>query len=164
MNIAELLRKAYIIRRGSVQLKGGATSDFYIDVKAGFGNPAILHACAKGIAARIPQNATCIAAGGYGGLPLGSAVSLLARLPLVMVREKPKTHGRAVMLDGYVPKRGDKIVLVDDVYTSGTSMRQIEQVVRTTGARVIGRFVVVNRSGKRIRGITSLASAREIVS
>jgi orotate phosphoribosyltransferase len=162
-SVASQLLKAGILRREKVQLKSGFASDVYVDVKSTYGNPKLLRFLAKAIADLLPANTSCIATGGYGGLPLGTAVSLVARVPLAMVREKPKSHGRSVWIDGFLPTSHDRVVLIDDVYTSGGSLRHIERVIRTTRARIIGRCVIVDRSKNPTASVRSLVRIKGLL-
>lgn len=138
-------------------------SDYYVDMKSIHAHPAILRAVARAVAKLIPESATCIAATGYGGIPLGSVVAMTKRLPLTLVREKPKEYGRRTWLDGYVPTKADRIVLVDDVYTTGKSIRAMERIIRTTGARVSARIVIANRSEKALKSVRSLVDVAELL-
>lgn len=163
MDIAKALRKAAVVRYGRVRLSSGAVADFYIDVKAVYADPVLLRVLARALERRVPSRAASIGVTGYGGLPLGTAVALQARLPLTLVREKPKRHGRATWLDGYVPIKDDRVVLVDDVYMTGASIKRMENIVRSTGARIVARLVVVDRSGKPSRTVRSLVNVKEIM-
>ena len=136
------------IHRQSVMLKSGTRSDFYVDIKAAFGSPELLTLFARELAKRISKRATCIAGAGYGGLPLATAVAVKTNLPLVMVREQIKEHGTRQWLDGYVPGSRDRVAIIDDVYTSGRSLSHTEKVLVRTKAKIEGRYVVVNRSGR----------------
>jgi orotate phosphoribosyltransferase len=80
-----------------------------------------------------------------------------------MVRESRKPHGRTGWVDGYLPGPRDRVALVDDVYTSGTGMRHLGRIIRTTRARVVGRLVVVDRSAHGARGIRSLLTLDTLI-
>ena len=164
MSIASALMKARIVQRGSFRLTGGGVSDFYIDVKSVYAQPKILRMLARALAKLLPKQTTCIVVTGHGGIPLGVAVSLASGMPLTLVREQPKKHGRNTLLDGYVPTRGDRVAIIDDVFTTGGSIRRVETVIKRTGARVVGRLVVVNRSGKKLRTVRSLVQVQELLS
>lgn len=134
------------VRHKRVVLKGGQSSGFYIDIKAAMGEPKIFARLIHELAAMVPNHATCIAGSGYGGLPLAAAVAHRLMLPFVMVRDTAKQHGTKQLVDGYVPNSKDRVVIIDDVYTSGTSIRHTERVLRRRKVPVIGRCVVVDRS------------------
>ncbi len=97
MNKAELaraLRSADVVLYQPVALRNGTISDFYIDVKRAYGNPGNLRAMAQLTLDNFDPSTTCVAASGYGGIPLGVAISLESGLPLVSVRDREKGHGR----------------------------------------------------------------------
>jgi orotate phosphoribosyltransferase len=163
MTLIEALRRAGVVRHGRFVLKSGARSNVYIDMKKAWGNPVLLRMIARAMARRLPKSATCIAVSGYGGLPLGTAVSLASNLPLTLVRETPKNHGRRTWLDGYLPTARDRVAVLDDVYTSGTGLRQIVRVIRQTRARVAGRLVVVDRSQRPRSDVTALVQLQTLL-
>lgn len=158
-----MLRGAGVVRRGKFTLTGGGSADFYIDVKRVTGKPRAFAAVVRALAVAVPKSCTAVASDGYGGLPLAAAVALRRRLPLVAVRAEKRTHGTARTLEGHIPTRTDRIALVDDVYTTGGSLRAMEAALRPTGARVALRLVVVNRSGKRPPGVRALVDVKEVL-
>jgi orotate phosphoribosyltransferase len=52
---------------------------------------------------------------------------------------------------------------VDDVYTTGKSIRAMERIIRTTGARVSARIVIANRSEKALKSVRSLVDVAELL-
>lgn len=62
-----------------------------------------------------------------------------------MVREKPREHGLKNLIDGYVPKEKYKVVIVDDVFTTGASMSKIITALAKTKAKILAGYVVINR-------------------
>lgn len=143
------LRDANVIIHEPVTLRGGEVSSYYVDIKKAYGNPEILRRMAQMTLEYVDSEITCIAASGYGGIPLGAAVSLAADLPLVSVRDTPKNHGRGGLIDGYVPNESDNILIVDDVFTSGSSMRQTLGNLAATRVNICGGHVVVARGDVR---------------
>lgn len=139
------LKQADIVIHEPVKLRGGAESAFYVDVKKAYGRPYLLKGIAEALIEKLNPETTCIAATGYGGIPLSAAVSLATELPLTLVRDKPKNHGRGGLIDGYTPLINDHISIVDDVYTSGSSIRETEAILSNLGNSVIGGLVVVKR-------------------
>lgn len=127
-----------------VELRGGEKSDYYVDIKQGLGNPELLREIVSEMSMQLPTNATAIAASGYGGLPIAAALSVETGLPAAYVRDSEKGHGLGGFIDGYKPVETDRIVVVDDVYTSGSSLRQT--ISRLAHGEVISCHVVYRRS------------------
>lgn len=145
MKLVEELQKLRIIKKGKFVLTSGKTSDFYVDMKKVLGYPKASELICDEFCKIIDKRVTCVASIGYGGLPLAARVSLKLRLPLVVVREKPREHGLKNLIDGYVPTEKDKVAIVDDVFTMGTSMTKIMKALRKTRAKIIAGYVVINR-------------------
>jgi len=139
------LRKAEIIVRKPVTLRGGDVSDYYVDIKKAYGDPKLLAEVAGEIADNLNPVTTCLAVSGYGGIPLGVAVSQLTNLPLSLVRRGEKDHGKGGVIDGYVPNKKDVVSILDDVFTVGTSLKQTIESLSGVGLSVIGCHVVVSR-------------------
>ena|ERR1700741_1310777 len=92
--LSQQLRQAEIISFEPVNLRAGEASDFYADIKKAYGNSELRKAMAEATLENIDPSTTCIAAAGYGGLPLAVTISDLSGLPLTMVRDTAKNHGR----------------------------------------------------------------------
>lgn len=143
--LSEMLRNADLIYREPVTLRSGEVSDYYADIKKAYGDPKILAEIAQETLEAIDEKTTCLAASGYGGVPLGVAVSQLSGLPLSLVRDTQKNHGKKGMIDGYKPTPKDKVSLLDDVFTTGGSLMETAVTLQTTGAQVISCHVIVSR-------------------
>lgn len=144
----ELIRKLKqlgIISRETVNLKNAGESDFYVDVKKAYGYPDVLGLISDELWAGISERATCIAAAGYGGLSPSTVISSRYARHLALVRDEPKKHGKSRWIDGYVPNEQDKVAIVDDVFTTGGSLRKIIEALESTGAEILGCHVVVKR-------------------
>lgn len=149
MDKATLLTQLHnlnVVVHQQTTLRSGEISDYYCDMRRVFAAPAVLKALAATIVGVLPSSATCIAASGYGGLPLGAVVAILAHLPFVGVRGEPKDHGTAGRLAGYIPTAHDKIVIVDDVLTSGSSIRETVSGLVSSKATVVAAVVLVRRN------------------
>jgi len=148
--LIDILKAISVVRKEAVVLKHAGGSAVYIDIKKAYGYPKALTMICKLMWECMDKKVDCIAAGGYGGLPLAGALAGKYNLQLTLVREKPKTHGRNVWLDGYVPKAEDKIWIIDDVFTTGESIKHIIKTLKPTKAKIIGCSVVIRRSKKKI--------------
>lgn len=139
------LKQLDIIYRKPINLKNAGASDFYVDIKKAYGYPDTLNSISDELWKRMEGNITCIATAGYGGLSPATIISSKYGLNLTLVRDKPKKHGKGGWIDGYIPNEQDKIAVVDDVFTTGGSLRKIIEVLKPTRAEIIGCYVVVKR-------------------
>jgi len=119
------LKELEIIYKGKVKLKNAGVSDFYIDVKKAYGYPDALNLISNYLYTYIDKRATCVASAGYGGLTIASVISSKYGLNLTLIRDEPKKHGKISLIDGYIPNEKDKVAVIDDVFTTGESLRKI---------------------------------------
>ena len=143
--LIQRLREIEVVHKKRVVLRSGIVSDFYCDIKKAFGYPDILNALADEIGKALPASVTCIAASGYGGLPLGSVVASRFNLKFVAVRGVAKDHGKGGVIDGYLPKESDVTVIVDDVITSGSSITETLSALEKIDVKVSSAIVAVKR-------------------
>ncbi len=134
-----------VIIKELVKLRSGKVSSFYCDIKKAYGYPDILNALAYELGKRIKKRINCVAASGYGGLPLASLVAGQFNKKFIAVRNEPKKHGRGGYIDGYFPTKNDRVVIIDDVLTTGSSILETFSVLKKTKAKISNAIVVVKR-------------------
>lgn len=150
--LIEILRQLSFERR-KVILASGRESDFFIDCKQ-----TILTAEGHALVGELMFQALselpeCDAVGGVelGGCPLASAVSLVSfqkGRPLTgfYVRKARKDHGTAKLVEGDKSlKPGARIVLLEDVVTTGGSSLKAVDTLKEAGATVVGIIALVDR-------------------
>ena len=144
--IAQALLDCGAVRFGDFTLTSGAKSRYYVDVKAAMTDPATLRKVAKGMAELARKTGPWDAVAGMelGAVPLATAVSLEANLPLLIVRKGERKHGTGKRIEGRDPS-GKRVFLVEDVTTSGGSTVEAAKVLRESGAKVEHACVVVDR-------------------
>ncbi|MBP9686846.1 MAG: hypothetical protein KBD66_03550 [Candidatus Doudnabacteria bacterium] len=120
--LVRTLKKHQIVMFGSFTLRSGMQSEYYCDIKRALGIPTVLEQIIRKLVMLVPPDATCIAGSGYGGITLASLVAYKKRLPIVLVRDVVKDHGTKQRIDGYVPHLRDWACIIDDVYTTGSSI------------------------------------------
>ncbi|HOJ96883.1 MAG TPA: orotate phosphoribosyltransferase [Methanospirillum sp.] len=141
--LREMLITADAIRFGDFTLASGKKSTVYIDIKKAITSPAILKKIASEVLSR-NQQFDAVAGVAVGGVPLAVSVSLAADKPYVIIRKEQKGHGLASLIIGEVS--GKRILLVEDVTTSGGSaVFGIEQL-RSAGGLVKDVIAVVDRN------------------
>jgi len=150
--LIDLLRELSFERR-RVTLASGRESDFFIDCKQ-----TILTAEGHALVGELMLQAlgdlpTCDAVAGVelGGCPLASAVSLVSfqqGRPLTgfYVRKERKDHGTAKLVEGDKSlAAGTRIVLLEDVVTTGGSSLKAVETLKAAGAVVVGIIALVDR-------------------
>jgi orotate phosphoribosyltransferase len=161
MYLIKLLKKEKIIKLGDFTLRSGIKSNYYCDIKEAFGNPITLKTIVNQLVKVVPGNVTCIAGSGYGGITLASLVSYKLKMPLVLVRDKVKDHGTKKVIDGYTPNNKDVVCIIDDVFTTGSSIKDTKDKLVITKVKFSKHVVVLNRSNSK--EVISLISDSDIL-
>ncbi|MGD9275866.1 MAG: orotate phosphoribosyltransferase [Candidatus Pacearchaeota archaeon] len=142
------LKELGIIKKGKFILKSGRVSDFYIDLRKAYGEPEILKMISELLCEKInnlKEKPNVIAASGYGGISIATLVANNLNLKLCLVREKSKDHGIENLIVGYNPKEDDRILIIDDIFASGTSINKTLDSLKQTPAKILGALVVIDR-------------------
>ncbi len=132
------------VLRGSFTLRSGRTSNYYIDKYLFLTDPEILAELGAMIAARLPEGTQRLAGAELGGIPLVTAASMAAGLPAVYVRNARKEYGTAKQLEGRV-EPGEKVVIVEDVATTGGQVIEAAKVIGGQGGDVVTIIAIVDR-------------------
>lgn len=148
--LARALADAALLH-GTFTLRSGRTSTFYLDKYLFLTDPALLQPVAQRLAQRIRaleaelgQRVDRLAGTELGGVPLVAAVSLASGLPCLFVRGRKKEYGTERQVEGNL-QAGDRVVLIEDVVTTGGAVLDALAVLRRAGARVLAVLAVVDR-------------------
>lgn len=140
--------------RGEITLASGRKSDFYFNLK-----PTMLDAEGAALLAELTLDALkdekIDYVGGLemGAVPLAGAIAQLsfmrgAPIQAFFVRKKPKEHGARLSVEGLAPGeslKGKRVVIVEDVTTTGGSAIKAVEAVRDAGAEIVMVFTMVDR-------------------
>ena len=122
----------------------GWKSPIYCDNRLALSYPPIRSFIKKALAMAIRENfpeAECIAGVATAGIPQGALVSEELGLPFVYVRPKPKEHGMGNLIEGKI-ELNQKVVLVEDLISTGGSSLKAAQAMREAGFDVIGMVAI----------------------
>ena len=122
----------------------GWKSPVYCDNRLTLSHPAIRSYIKQQFSALIEQKfpeATAIAGVATAGLPQAALVADALEMPMLYVRSKPKGHGRENLIEGEAPKNS-KIVLVEDLISTGGSSIKAAQALQEAGFEVLGLIAV----------------------
>jgi orotate phosphoribosyltransferase len=133
------------VLRGDFLLRSGARSSYYIDKYLFTTQPALLRRIAAALATRMPPGVQRLAGPVLGAVPLVTALSLETGVPMVIVRtDAPKEYGTSKQIEGTLVA-GERVLLVEDVVTTGGAALTAVEVLRAAGAEVVGALVLVDR-------------------
>jgi len=152
--LADLLVQYKAIEFGDFTLASGAKSTYYIDVKTAVTHPDLLNAVATAVVGL--GEFDVVAGVAVGGVPLATATALVAKKPYAIIRSSGKDHGKKDMIIGNVT--GKRVLLVEDVTTSGGSALYGIEILRAAGATVDCVVTVVDRE----QGAAAMLSGHNI--
>ena len=154
-----------VLRFGSFTLKSGRTSPYFFN--AGLFNSGLaLAQLGRFYAAAVVESGIpfdVLFGPAYKGIPLAAATAVaLAEqhqldLPWCFNRKEAKTHGEGGSLVG-APLEG-RVLIVDDVITAGTAIREVMQIIQAQGAQAAGVLIALNREE---RGQGELSAIQEV--
>jgi orotate phosphoribosyltransferase len=144
--LLEAIREhAYL--EGDFLLRSGKRSSYYLDKFRFETRPELLEALGVRLAATIAEiepDAQRIACPVVGAVTLAAAASLASRLPFLIVRDEAKEYGTANRIDGAF-EPGERVVLVEDVVTSGGAAADAVRAVRQAALECRTAICVIDR-------------------
>ncbi|MDO4753511.1 MAG: orotate phosphoribosyltransferase [Bacillota bacterium] len=122
----------------------GIKSPIYCDNRLIISYPEIrdmvAHGFADAIRAKYPD-AQVIAGTATAGIPHAAWVAQILGLPMVYVRSSSKDHGTQKLIEGYMPE-GSKVVLIEDLLSTGKSSVAAVKALKAEGADVLGCLAI----------------------
>lgn len=137
--------------RGTFTLRSGKTSSFYLDKYLFSTRPELLGRLAPIFGERIAAmegalktKAARLAGAELGGIPLVTAASLHTGLPCIFVRNQKKDYGTSKQIEGALSPN-DRIILLEDVATTGGQALEAVKSLTDAGGRVLGVIATIDR-------------------
>ena len=153
----EFLQGAGVLKFGDFNAKSGRKIPYFInagEIKTGEHISKLGSFYAKAYKEKLGEARTALFGPAYKGIPIAVSASVaLAKegldLPFFFNRKEAKDHGEGGIFVGYKPKEGEKVVIVEDVITAGTAIRETMEIMKTVpGVEVVTTFVMVDRKDK----------------
>lgn len=143
MNLAKRIKDISELE-GEFTLRSGKTSNLYFDKYRFEAEPNLLSDIAKEMVKLIPENTEVLCGLEMGGIPIVTMMSHYSGLPASFIRKEPKKYGTCKYAEG-TELSGKKIVLVEDVVSSGGAILDATRMLRNDGISVEVTICVIDR-------------------
>jgi len=144
-NLYESIFQAGCIKFGEFRLKSGIMSPVYCDLRMLVSSPALLAELGQKLGERAKEiGCDRIAGIPYGGVPIAVAASIASGIPMIYPRKEVKDHGTRQAIEG-VYNRGEKVLVIDDLITSGASFSEAVAPLEAAGLVVKDTLVILDR-------------------
>ena len=160
-----------VLTFGDFTTKSGRKTPYFINTgnyKTGAQAAKLGDYYAACIQENLPEGVDCLFGPAYKGIPLAvTAAASLYRsygrdLPYCFNRKEVKDHGEGGSMVGYKPQNGDKVVIVEDVVTAGTAVRESLALFQALGdMKVTALIVSVDRMERGTRECSTLDELRQ---
>jgi orotate phosphoribosyltransferase len=144
---ASFLLKSNSLRFGVFTLASGKQSAYYIDLRVLPSFPGYFRlgiGALKDLAVEKLGQFDAFASVPTSGLMFGSVLAYEMNKPFIYVRKEPKAYGTNKMIEGFL-EPGSKVIIVDDVATTGTSLSSAVEIIRANSGIVEDVVALVDR-------------------
>ena len=163
----QFLQSAGVLKFGDFTAKSGRKIPYFInagEIKTGEQISKLGEFYAKSYLEKVGNKRTVLYGPAYKGISIAvSAAVALSKngldVPFFFNRKEVKDHGEGGVFVGYVPSETEEIVIVEDVITAGTAIRESMSILEHLHAKVAATFVMVDRKEK---GQTEKSAMAEI--
>jgi len=153
----KFLEDAGVLKFGDFTAKSGRKIPYFInagDIKTGEQIAKLGEFYAKAYLEKVGNRRTVLYGPAYKGISIAVSSSIALSkegldVPFFFNRKEAKDHGEGGVFVGYVPKAGEEVVIVEDVITAGTAIRESMAILGgLEGVKVAATFVMVDRKEK----------------
>ena len=153
----QFLQGAGVLKFGDFTAKSGRKIPYFInagDIKTGEQIAKLGEFYAKAYLEKVGNRRTVLYGPAYKGISIAVSSSIALSkegldVPFFFNRKEAKDHGEGGVFVGYVPKAGEEVVIVEDVITAGTAIRESMAILSgLEDVKVAATFVMVDRKEK----------------
>jgi orotate phosphoribosyltransferase len=143
--VLDLFRRSGALLEGHFRLTSGLHSPGYLQCALVLSHPEWAGLLGRALADRIRSvHATVVLSPAIGGIVIGHEVGRALGVRALFAERQ---DGQLTLRRGFTLSSGDRVLVVEDVLTTGGSTRETMDVARAAGAHVVGAGSIVNRSG-----------------
>lgn len=135
--------KVGIIKFGRFRLSSGMESPYYIDLRRLYSFPDLAFRVISELIRIIDAPYDAVVGVATAGIPLAAYIAFTKKIPMGYVRIERKSHGLESKVEGVVG--GRKVLVVDDVATTGQSLLSSAKTLKSLGADVVAAAAIVDR-------------------
>lgn len=147
--VLRIFKDTGVLQSGHFQLSSGLHSNKYLQCAKVFQYPRYAKVLAEELARRFKKERVDLVIGpALGGIILSYEVARSLRKARALFAEREKE--KMCLRRGFKIEKGEKALVVEDVITTGGSVKEVIELVKELGGEVIGAGALVDRSGKRI--------------
>ena len=166
----QFLQGAGVLKFGDFTAKSGRKIPYFINagmIKTGDEIAKLGEFYAKAYFDKVGNKKTVLYGPAYKGISIAvsAAVALSKKgldVPFFFNRKEVKDHGEGGVFVGYVPQAGEEVVIVEDVITAGTAIRESMAILAgLEGVKVAATFVMVDRKEKGKTEKSAMAEVEE---
>ncbi len=166
----QFLEGAGVLKFGDFTAKSGRKIPYFInagDIKTGDQIAKLGEFYAKAYFDKVGNKPTVLYGPAYKGISIAVSTSIALSkngldVPFFFNRKEAKDHGEGGIFVGYVPKEGQEVVIVEDVITAGTAIREsMANLSSLEGVKVAATFVMVDRKEKGQGEKSAMAEVEE---
>ncbi|MBV9661813.1 MAG: orotate phosphoribosyltransferase [Acidimicrobiales bacterium] len=128
------------------QLTSGRWSHDYVDAKHAIATGAALREASQAVIDVVAQPFDSVGGPTMGADALAHGVALLSGSTWFSVRKEPKGHGRHSWIEGARLVSGDRVVMVEDVVSTGGSLLQAAERIKDLGIEIVAATALLDRS------------------
>jgi orotate phosphoribosyltransferase len=147
--VLDRFRRVGALLEGHFRLTSGLHSAGYLQCALVLQHPREAEACGAAIAERVRSlGAQAVLSPALGGIVIGQEVARALGVRAIFAERQ---DGTLTLRRGFTLSPGEKVLVVEDVVTTGGSTRETIEVARAAGAQVVGAAAIIDRSGGQQR-------------
>lgn len=157
--LRELVKDIYRaggFKTGDFKLTSGGLSPYYVDLRTLVSRPRLFERLIDSYISSmrmIDEGFDVVAGVETAGIPIATLISFKTSMPMVYVRSGERMHGTGRLVEGEL-EAGSRVVIVDDVLTTGGSIMSAVKSISASGGRVVYALVFLDRLQNGVRRLS----------
>jgi orotate phosphoribosyltransferase len=141
--VMDVLERHGAVLHGHFRLSSGRHSDLFVQKFRAFEHPRLTQSLGEAISNRFDGQFDVVASPAIGAVVLGFATALAADVRAIF---SERVGGRMVFRRGFTVALGERVLIVEDVVTTGGSVAELVELVRAAQGKVVGIGALIDRT------------------